>query len=98
MPFKPVETTRRPRFSQTATTFAATSLPASTTAGLAWGKQAVEQLQFRGEILFQRCVIVEVVAREIGKGSGTEADAVEPALRNAVRGGLQGEMGNSAAR
>src|SRR3984893_7379305 len=66
--------------------------------GLAWGKQAVEQLQFRGEIVFQRCGIVEGVAREIGKGSGTEVDAVEPALQNAVRGGLQGEMGDSAAR
>jgi hypothetical protein len=43
-------------------------------------------------------MIVEVVAREIGERGGAEADAVEPALQNAVRRGLKGEMGDTAAR
>src|SRR5208282_2077818 len=66
--------------------------------GLARLEQPLEQLKFGGEIVVKRCMIVEVVSRKIGKGCRSEANAVEPALQYAVRGRLQGEMGDAAAR
>src|ERR1019366_1543278 len=66
--------------------------------GLAGREQPLKELEFRTKIFVKRCVIVKVVARKIGKGGGREANAIEPALQNAVRGRLQGEMGDTAAR
>ncbi len=65
---------------------------------LAWLEQPLEELEFGAQIFGKRCVIVEMVAREIGERRGAEANAVEPVLHNAMRGRLQGEMGDAAGR
>src|ERR1700731_3275652 len=61
--------------------------------GLAGREQPLKELEFRAKILVKGGMVVEVVARKIGKGGGCEANTVEPALQNAMRGRLQGEMG-----
>ena len=63
---------------------------------LAGLEQALEQLQLGREIGFHRGVIIEMVAREIGEGAGAEADAVEPMLDDAMRGGLERKMRDAA--
>ena len=53
--------------------------------GTAGNDQIGEQPELGGEIIFQRRMIVEMVAAEIGEGAGRHPNAVEPALIEAVR-------------
>ncbi len=59
------------------------------------GQEIGEQAQLGGAIGFHRVVIVEVVARQVGEASGLDAHAVEPVLVKAVRGRLEGDMGDA---
>ncbi len=43
-------------------------------------------------------MIVEVIARDVGEGGGGKAQPVEPVLIEAVRRGLDGEMGDAVVR
>src|SRR5262249_53840453 len=47
---------------------------------LAWLQQHLEQTHLGGEIVFNRGMIIEVVASEIREGGSGKPDAVEPAL------------------
>ena len=70
---------------------------ALTTAAAPGGRSVLEQAQLRVAVGVDRAVVVEVVAAEIGEARGREAHAVEPALLDAVRGRLHGEMGDAVA-
>ena len=61
-------------------------------------EQTLEELQLGRKIVRHRRVIVEMVAREVGEGAGAQANAVEPALDDPVRGGFKREMGDAARR
>src|SRR5688572_6667193 len=47
------------------------------------GKQFLKQPHLRIKIIFQRGVVIKMVAREIGKSRRRKADAVQPVLRQA---------------
>ncbi len=61
-------------------------------------KQRVEQAQLRREIGFHVRMIIEMVARQIGEGAGREPHAIEPALIEPMRRGLEGEMRDAVPR
>jgi hypothetical protein len=66
--------------------------------GRATGNDQVrEQSQLGREIIFQRRMIIEMVAAEIGEGAGRDPHPVEPALVEAVRGRFHGEVGHAFA-
>ena len=48
-------------------------------------QQVFEQAHLGGEVVFNGRMVVQVVAAEIGEGSGLDADAVEAMLVEAVR-------------
>ena len=54
--------------------------------------QIAEQPELGGEVGFERRMIVEMIAADIGEGAGGDAHAVEPKLIEAVRGRLQHQM------
>ena len=68
------------------------------TAGRAFRQQRVEQPQLRPEIILDGRMIVHVVAAEIGEGAGGKPHAIQPALVEAVAGGLHRGMGDAGVR
>ena len=54
--------------------------------------QIAEQPQLGGEISFERRMIIEMIAADIGECAGGDAHAVEPKLIETVRGRLQYQM------
>ena len=59
--------------------------------------QIAEQPELGGQIGFERRVIIEMVAADIGEGAGGDTHAVEPELIEAVRRRLQHQMGDVVA-
>ena len=59
--------------------------------------EIAEQPQLGVEIMRDIGMIIHVVARQIGKTAGGDPHAVEPELVEAVRGSLEGEMGDAVA-
>ncbi len=59
--------------------------------------QFLEQAQLGGEIGLDVGVIIKMIARQVGKGAGGDAHAVEPVLVEAVRGGFERQMGDALA-
>ena len=72
------------------------SLSASMTAGAPSGQDLTEQPELGLKIVLDGCVVVHVVARQIGECASGEAHAVEPLLSKAVRGGLHSEVRDAA--
>ena len=60
--------------------------------------QVGEQPQLGGEIIFERRMIVEMIAADIGEGADLHAQAVEPMLIEPMRRGFDGEMRDALAR
>ena len=65
--------------------------------GAARHNQVFEQPQLGGEIGFDGRMIVEMVARQIGEGAGSDTDTIEPMLIEAVRGCFQRKMRDALA-
>ena len=63
--------------------------------GLAGREQGVEQTHFRGEVIIERRVIIEMIAGKVREGARGEPHAIEPALIEPVRGGLHRQMRNA---
>ena len=59
--------------------------------------EIAEQPELGGEIGFERRMIVEMIAADIGEGAGRDAHAVEPVLVEAVRGRFQHQMRHALA-
>ncbi len=57
--------------------------------------QIREQPQLGGEIVRHAWMIIEMIAADIGKAGRHNLHAIEPMLVEAVRGGLDGEMGHA---
>src|SRR5439155_24878437 len=60
--------------------------------------QVLEQPQLGGKISVERRMIIEMIAAEIGEAAGRNANAVEAALIESMRGGFDGEMRHALAR
>ncbi len=60
--------------------------------------QVGEQPQLGGQIGFERRMIVEMIAAEIGERAGRDPHAIEPALVEAVRRGFHRQMRHALAR
>ncbi len=97
-PFAPTVTTLSPRARAAAITRGAMALSASMTAGAPSRQKVPEQPELGGEIILDRRVIVHVVARQVGERARGEPHAVEPLLVEAMRGGLDREIGDAASR
>jgi hypothetical protein len=60
--------------------------------------QIAEQPQLGGEVVRDIRMVIHMVAREVGKTAGGDPHAVKAVLIEAVRRGLEGEMGDALAR
>ena len=83
---------RRPLARAAASTRLATSRVGVDHRARAGAAAVREQPQLGVEIVLERRVIVEMIARQIGEGGGGQAHAVEPLLVEPVRGGLHRQM------
>ena len=66
--------------------------------GAASRHQIAKQPQFGGEVMRDVGMIIHVIARQIGKAAGRDADAVEPELVEAMRRGFERQMGDAVLR
>ena len=57
-------------------------------------EQRTEQAQLGREIMIQRRMVIEVIARQVGEGAGHQPDMIEPMLGEAMRRGFQRHMGD----
>ena len=60
--------------------------------------EIAKQPQLGGEVMRDVGMIVHVIARQIGKAAGRNADAVEPKLVEAMRRGFERQMGDAVLR
>ncbi len=66
--------------------------------GAAVDHEIGKQSQLGGEVVRDVGMIIHMIARQIGKAAGGDADAVEAKLIEPVRGRFQCQMGNAVAR
>ncbi len=59
--------------------------------------EIAEQPQLGGKVMRLIRMVIHVIAREIGKTAGGDADAVEPELVEPVRGRFEGQMRDAVA-